>query len=175
MSKVFKDPLQDIDPVMEEAFSYNSEKEEGSNSVSNYAADDFLDESFSDDVVSDDFDSEDEVSVDASQQVSSTGDKQKVMNVKFPSLTSKAVGQQVELDALANIPIEVSVELGRAKISLKELFELSEGSIVDLKRLVGEPIDLVVDSQIIAQGEVVSVDRRYGLKITSIVSDYQSS
>ena len=64
----------------------------------------------------------------------------------------------------------VSVELGRSQISLKEVLDLSEGSIVELQRLVGEPLDLVVNGQIIAQGEVVAIDNNYGLRITNVIA-----
>ena len=55
-------------------------------------------------------------------------------------------------------------------ISLREIFELTEGSIIELDRLVGEPLDLVVNGQIVAQGEVVAIDNNFGLRIKSILS-----
>jgi flagellar motor switch protein FliN/FliY len=67
--------------------------------------------------------------------------------------------------------VNLSVELGRSQISLKEVFELTEGSIIELERLVGEPLDLVVNGQIVAQGEVVAIDNNYGLRVTNIVSN----
>ena len=66
--------------------------------------------------------------------------------------------------------MNVSVELGRAKISLKEVFELTEGAIIELDRLVGEPLDLVVNGQVVAQGEVVAIDNSYGLRVTNIIA-----
>ena len=58
-----------------------------------------------------------------------------------------------------------------SKISLKEIFELSEGAIIELERMVGEPLDLVVNGQVVAQGEVVAIDNNYGLRVTGIKSD----
>ncbi len=93
-----------------------------------------------------------------------------IADIQFPELTQASPGKQLELDIFKNIPITVSVELGRAQISLKEMYELSEGSIIELERLVGEPLDLVVNSQIIAHGEVVAIDNSYGLRVTEIVA-----
>ncbi|MFT5171374.1 MAG: flagellar motor switch protein FliN/FliY [Candidatus Marinamargulisbacteria bacterium] len=96
-----------------------------------------------------------------------------VSNIEFPNLDEAASGKKVELDVFKNIPVNLSVELGRAKISLKEVFELTEGSIIELERLVGEPLDLVVNGQLIAQGEVVAIDNNYGLRVTNIISKPQ--
>jgi flagellar motor switch protein FliN/FliY len=93
-----------------------------------------------------------------------------IADIQFPELNSVKTGKQMELDIFKNIPITVSVELGRANISLKEVYELSEGSIIELERLVGEPLDLVVNGQIIAHGEVVAIDNNYGLRVTEIVA-----
>jgi flagellar motor switch protein FliN/FliY len=93
-----------------------------------------------------------------------------IADIQFPELTPTSVGKQLELDIFKNIPITVSVELGRAQISLKEMYELTEGSIIELERLVGEPLDLVVNGQIIAHGEVVAIDNNYGLRVTQIVA-----
>ncbi|MBU0630546.1 MAG: flagellar motor switch protein FliN [Candidatus Margulisbacteria bacterium] len=70
---------------------------------------------------------------------------------------------------MGDIPIGVTVELGNAELSLKEILELSEGSIIELNRLAGEPLDLKVGGQLVAQGEVVAVDDCYGLRITNVV------
>ena len=94
-----------------------------------------------------------------------------VSDVQFPVLNQDQTGKKVEGDLFSNIPVSLSVELGRSQISLKEVFELSEGSIIELERLVGEPLDLVVNGQIIAQGEVVAIDNNYGLRVTTIISN----
>ena len=93
-----------------------------------------------------------------------------VSGIQFPSLEKGLAAKKFSSDVFTNIPIEVTVELGRTKISLKDLYELSEGSIIELERLAGEPLDLVVNGQIVAQGEVVAIDENYGLRITHIVS-----
>jgi len=92
-----------------------------------------------------------------------------VKKVVFPELTDEGRGMQISEKALSEIPIQVSVELGHAKMTLREIVELAEGSIIELDRLAGEPLDLKVGGQVIAQGEVVAVDDNYGLRITNLL------
>ncbi len=93
-----------------------------------------------------------------------------VSGIQFPTLEKGLSAKKFNSEIFSNIPVEVTVELGRTKISLKDLYELSEGSIIELERLAGEPLDLVVNGQIVAQGEVVAIDENYGLRITRIVA-----
>ncbi|PYZ93136.1 flagellar motor switch phosphatase FliY [Salipaludibacillus keqinensis] len=74
------------------------------------------------------------------------------------------------LDMLLDIPLEVTVELGRTKRSIKEILELSQGSIVELDKLAGEPVDILVNHRLIAKGEVVVIDENFGVRVTDIVS-----
>lgn len=90
--------------------------------------------------------------------------------IHFPSLTQETLGRSVANDLFGKIPVNVSVELGRSKVSLKEIYELNEGSIIELERLVGEPLDLVVNGQVVANGEVVAIDNNYGLRLTNIIA-----
>jgi flagellar motor switch protein FliN/FliY len=92
-----------------------------------------------------------------------------VKNVKFPEFGEGEKGERIEQKALGSIPVRATVELGETSLSLKELLELSEGSVVELNRLAGEPLDLKVGGQLIAQGEVVAIDDYYGLRITNVV------
>lgn len=92
-----------------------------------------------------------------------------VKNVRFPEFEEGEKGEKVEGRVLGDIPVQVMVELGSTELSLKEILELSEGSIVELNRLAGEPLDLKVGGQLVAQGEVVAVDDYYGLRITNVV------
>ena len=98
-----------------------------------------------------------------------------VSDVQFPTLDTDISGRKFELDVFKNIPVNLSVELGRSQISLKEVYELTEGAIIELERLVGEPLDLVVNGQIIAQGEVVAIDNNYGLRVTQIISQTETT
>ncbi len=91
-----------------------------------------------------------------------------VKNVKFPEFGEDPKGAKIEQKTLQDIPVQARVELGESSLSLKEILELQEGSIVELNRLAGEPLDLKVGGQLIAQGEVVAIDDYYGLRITNV-------
>ncbi|MFA5113717.1 MAG: flagellar motor switch protein FliN [Candidatus Margulisiibacteriota bacterium] len=92
-----------------------------------------------------------------------------VKNVKFPEAQEGDKGDRVETRVLGDIPVQVTVELGATELSLKDVLDLAEGSIIELNRLAGEPLDLKVGGQLVAQGEVVAVDDFYGLRITNVV------
>lgn len=92
-----------------------------------------------------------------------------VKNVKFPEFGEEGQGAKIEQNTLRDIPVQAAVELGQTELTLKEILELSEGSIIELNRLAGEPLDLKVGGQLIAQGEVVAIDDYYGLRITNVV------
>jgi len=92
-----------------------------------------------------------------------------VKKVLFPDLGEEEAGAKINQKALGDIPVEVNVELGRTKMSLRDILELSEGGIIELDRLAGEPLDLKVGGQLIAQGEVVAIDDYYGLRITNVL------
>ncbi|WP_010093414.1 flagellar motor switch phosphatase FliY [Ornithinibacillus scapharcae] len=74
------------------------------------------------------------------------------------------------LDMLLDIPLKVTVELGRTKRTVKEILELSAGSIIELDKLAGEPVDILVNEKLIAQGEVVVIDENFGVRVTDIIS-----
>ncbi len=75
-----------------------------------------------------------------------------------------------QLDLVMDIPVTLSVELGRTKIQIRELLQLAQGSVVDLDRLAGEPMDVLVNGFLIARGEVVLVNDKFGIRLTDIVS-----
>ena len=75
------------------------------------------------------------------------------------------------LDLIMNVPVEVSVEMGRTKKLVKDILELNKGSIVVLDKLAGEQVDLFVNGQCIAKGDVVVVDDNFGIRITQILSE----
>lgn len=75
-----------------------------------------------------------------------------------------------DLEMIMDIPVRFSVELGRTRITIKQLLELTQGSVVELDGLAGEPMDILINGYLIAQGEVVVVDDRYGIRITEIVT-----
>ncbi|MDD2466592.1 MAG: flagellar motor switch protein FliN [Desulfobulbus sp.] len=75
-----------------------------------------------------------------------------------------------ELEFLYDVPLQVSVEVGRARILLKDLLQMGEGYVVELDKLAGEPLDLYVNSRLIARGEAVKVGDKFGIKLTEVVS-----
>ena len=74
-----------------------------------------------------------------------------------------------ELERLYDVPVELAVEIGRTRMTIRETLALGPGSIVSLNRLAGEPVDLLVNGKPIARGEVVVIDEEFGLRITEIV------
>lgn len=78
--------------------------------------------------------------------------------------------REANLDALLDVPVNVTVEIGRVSLPIKELLSLGQGSVVPLDRLVGQPHDVLVNGTLIAQGEVVVVDDKFGIRFTEIVS-----
>lgn len=78
--------------------------------------------------------------------------------------------QPRDLGVVMDIPVKLSVELGRTRITIKQLLELAQGSVVELDGLAGEPMDILINGYLIAQGEVVVVDDKYGIRITEIIT-----
>jgi flagellar motor switch protein FliN/FliY len=74
------------------------------------------------------------------------------------------------LGMLLDIPLQVTVELGRTKRSVKDILDLSPGSIIELDKLAGEPVDILINNRLIAKGEVVVIDENFGVRVTDIVS-----
>ncbi|WP_155820576.1 flagellar motor switch protein FliN [Limnohabitans sp. Rim47] len=76
---------------------------------------------------------------------------------------------QIHVDVLQNIPVTLSIEVGRAVIKIRDLMRLTQGSVVELDRIAGEPLNLLVNNTVVAQGEVVLVNDRYGIRLTRVV------
>ena len=76
---------------------------------------------------------------------------------------------QIHSDVLQNIPVTLSIEVGRAVIKIRDLMRLTQGSVVELDRIAGEPLNLLVNNTVVAQGEVVLVNERYGIRLTRVV------
>jgi len=72
-------------------------------------------------------------------------------------------------EVLQNISVTLSIEVGRAQIKIKDLMRLTQGSVVELDRIAGEPLDLLVNNSVVAQGEIVLVNDRYGVRLTRVV------
>ncbi|MGD9279393.1 MAG: flagellar motor switch protein FliN [Desulfobacterales bacterium] len=90
-------------------------------------------------------------------------------DAKAVSEEMKAV-EDFDLNLLLDIPLEITVELGRASIQIQELLDLGPGSAVTLSKLEGEPVDILANEKLIARGEVVLQNKKYGIRITEITS-----
>ncbi|HEY9201998.1 MAG TPA: flagellar motor switch protein FliN [Gammaproteobacteria bacterium] len=89
----------------------------------------------------------------------------------FNELKDESVpGSDVNLDVVLDIPVNLSMEIGRTKISIRNLLQLNQGSVVELERLAGEPMDVLVNGTLIARGEVVVVNEKFGIRLTDIIS-----
>jgi flagellar motor switch protein FliN/FliY len=89
----------------------------------------------------------------------------------FPNLQpGGAGGAEANLDTVLDIPVTISMEIGRTRISIRNLLQLNQGSVVELERLAGEPLDVLVNGTLIAHGEVVVVNDKYGIRLTDVVS-----
>ncbi len=74
------------------------------------------------------------------------------------------------LDFILDIPLKVSVELGRTTVIIKDLLQLGQGSVLELDKLAGEPLEILVNGKLIAKGEVVVVNEKFGIRLTDIIS-----
>jgi len=77
--------------------------------------------------------------------------------------------QSINREMLQNVPVTLSIEVGRATIKIKDLLRLTQGSVVELDRMAGEPLDLLINNTVVAQGEIVLVNDRYGIRLTRVV------
>jgi flagellar motor switch protein FliN len=84
--------------------------------------------------------------------------------------TDKANGEPASLDLILDIPLTVTVELGRSKMLINDLLQLGQGSVIELTKLVGEPLEVLVNNKLVARGEVVVVNEKFGVRLTDIVT-----
>lgn len=87
-----------------------------------------------------------------------------------PSETNEATLDKKNLDFILDIPLQVTVELGRTKLLVKDILQLNQGAVVELTKLAGEPLDIFVNSKLIARGEAVVVNEKFGVRLVDIVT-----
>jgi len=98
-------------------------------------------------------------------------EKKEVSAVKFDEIKQGKVKKaSLDMDFLMDIPLTVTVELGRGRMLISELLKLGQSSVIELTKFAGEPMDVFVNDKLIAKGEVVVVDERFGVRLTDIVS-----
>jgi len=81
--------------------------------------------------------------------------------------------QKKKLDTILDIPVTISMEVGRSQISIRNLLQLNQGSVVELDRVAGEPLDVLVNGTLIAHGEVVVVNDKFGIRLTDVISQIE--
>ncbi|NOT85632.1 MAG: flagellar motor switch protein FliN [Methylococcaceae bacterium] len=79
-------------------------------------------------------------------------------------------GDEIKMDVILDIPVTISMEIGRTQISIRNLLQLNQGSVVELDRFAGEPMDVLVNGTLIAHGEVVVVNDKFGIRLTDVIS-----
>jgi len=82
----------------------------------------------------------------------------------------KPADEDVNLDVVLDIPVSLAMEIGRTRLPIRNLLQLNQGSVVELDRLVGEPMDVMVNGTLIAHGEVVVINEKYGIRLTDVIS-----
>lgn len=99
----------------------------------------------------------------------------KALDAKFKDMTEaykapRPDGERRELDFILDIPLDVSAELGRTRLLINELLQLGQGSVVELNKLAGEPLEVYVNGKLVARGEAVVINEKFGVRLTDIIS-----
>ena len=105
-------------------------------------------------------------------EVDSPAAADKPASARFQELKADnaAGSDEVSLEAILDVPVTISMEIGRTQIPIRNLMQLNQGSVVELDRLAGEPRDVLVNGTLIAQGEVVVVNDKFGIRLTDVIS-----
>jgi flagellar motor switch protein FliN/FliY len=95
-----------------------------------------------------------------------------VSKVQFDSVNADpaATGGEVNLDVILDVPVTLAMEVGRTRISIRNLMALNQGSVVELDRAAGDPLDVFVNGTLVAHGEVVVVNDKFGIRLTDVIS-----
>ena len=118
-----------------------------------------------DEATQEDFDAEDVGDIDETG-----GGEEAAGEEGAAAATSVEGGESKSLDLILDIPLTVAVELGRSKMLINDLLQLGQGSVIELTKLVGEPLEVMVNQKLVARGEVVVVNEKFGVRLTDIVS-----
>ena len=112
----------------------------------------------------------------ADSEAEQGGSNDDVQVAELDELTDDAPITQEEkkkLDTILDIPVTISMEVGRSQISIRNLLQLNQGSVVELDRVAGEPLDVLVNGTLIAHGEVVVVNDKFGIRLTDVISQIE--
>ena len=115
-----------------------------------------------DEAAKDDFENLDDI-----EDIEATGEEATELTEEAAPVSG---GETKSLDLILDIPLTVAVELGRSKMLINDLLQLGQGSVIELTKLVGEPLEVLVNQKLVARGEVVVVNEKFGVRLTDIVS-----
>ncbi|MGM0592965.1 MAG: flagellar motor switch protein FliN [Pseudomonadota bacterium] len=107
------------------------------------------------------------------KETASQQEREDVQRATMQELQDDADGpgsEDVNMDVILDIPVTIALEIGRTRINIRNLLQLNQGSVVELDRLAGEPLDVMVNGTLIAHGEVVVVNEKYGIRLTDVIS-----
>ena len=117
---------------------------------------------------------EEGVSDDWAAAMAEQGEGEEGENVELEDFGEPSVGQantdNPDLEVILDIPVSMSMEVGRTSITIRNLLQLNQGSVIELDRLAGEPLDVLVNGTLIAHGEVVVVNEKFGIRMTDVIS-----
>jgi len=112
-----------------------------------------------------------DVNLETETFVDEEENKREVHSMDFDELQDESGGRgDLDLDFILDIPLTVNVELGKSRLLISELLQLGQGSVLELTKLAGEPMDVFVNDRLIARGEVVVVNEKFGVRLTDVVS-----
>ena len=112
----------------------------------------------------------------AAPPVETDGDNAALENAPVEELEDSSAqgdGQTADLESILDISVSLSVEIGQTDLSIRNLLQLNQGSVVELDRLAGEPLDVLVNGTLVAHGEVVVVNEKFGIRLTDVVSTHE--
>ena len=123
----------------------------------------------------DDSDSAEDEWAAAMKEAGATGQDDNVQTApmeEFDQVTrpSQGSGPAPDMDVILDIPVTISMEVGNTQIPIRNLLQLNQGSVIELDRLAGEPLDVLVNGTLIAHGEVVMVNEKFGIRLTDVIS-----
>ncbi|MDT0582846.1 MULTISPECIES: flagellar motor switch protein FliN [Alteromonadaceae] len=125
---------------------------------------------------SDGGDPQDDIDAIMNEQAAGAGATDDAQPAEFDELQEDAPISQAEkkkLDTILDIPVTISMEVGRSEISIRNLLQLNQGSVVELDRVAGEPLDVLVNGTLIAHGEVVVINDKFGIRLTDVISQVE--
>ncbi len=111
-----------------------------------------------------------EESVIPGENVSGSEEYERAAFKDLNSSTGQLATTDANLDVILDIPVTLSMEIGRTEISINNLLQLNQGSVVELDRLAGEPMDVLINGTLIAHGEVVVINEKFGIRLTDVIS-----